>query len=163
MTIQPRRSQNVIDFEVQVSLLRKIAAHWVFFIVANAIALMIWTRLISDPLGTWQSSWSNFINQFAPMLVVSLVLLPVFLLDAARLSNRFTGPILRLRRTLAEIVAGRNPSPIVFRQSDFWKSLATDFNAAFALKENAGETPAASTIETEQPNLVARRSVHPFS
>lgn len=81
----------------------------------------------------------QFAKQFAPVLIVSLALLPVFLLDAARLSNRFSGPILRVRRTLAAIAVGEETQPLHFRQNDFWKSLAVDFNKAFALKNQANE------------------------
>lgn len=161
MTTQPRRSRSVIDFEVQVSLLKKIAVHWVFFIAANAVALLVWTRLIHNPLGTWGENLAQFNAQFIPMLVVSLVLLPVFLLDAARLSNRFTGPVLRLRKTLADIVAGRSAEPIVFRQNDFWKSLATDFNTAFALKGNQTEVSVVEE-EADPAPVVSRRTIHPF-
>lgn len=134
---KPRRAQKVVDFEVQTSLLRKIALHWLLFIVANAIAIFFWTRLVDAPLGTWQESTSLFAKQFAPILLVSLALLPVFLLDAAKLSNRFSGPILRVRRALAAIAAGEEVQPLHFRQNDFWKSLAIDFNQALGLKASS--------------------------
>lgn len=141
-----RRSRKFVDFEVQVSLLRRITIHWLVFIIANAMALFFWSRLIQDPLGTWSEQVAIFASQFAPVLFVSLALLPVFLLDAARLSNRFTGPILRIRRALIEISAGKKPEAIHFRQGDFWKSLAADYNLAMGVTNDP--TQSAGAAET---------------
>jgi len=55
-------------------------------------------------------------------------LLPVFVLDAIKLSHRFAGPIYRLRYTIRKIAHG-DPAPrLKFRDFDFWQGLAEDFN-----------------------------------
>ncbi len=127
----PRRKRWLIDFEVQYSLLRKIAGHWVLFLLANAIAMFFWIRLFDNPLGSWNESFSKFLTNYFPMIVVSIALLPVFLLDTMKLSNRFSGPILRVRQAIAMAATGKKIEPIQFRNGDFWQSLASDFNLAF--------------------------------
>ena len=135
-----RRKRNFVDFEVQTSLLRRMVLQWVSFLFVNALALYCWTYLLSgaeEPVG---GHMTQFVQLYLPVIVVSLALLPVFLLDAAKLSNRFVGPILRVRRALAEAAAGNSVKPLHFRENDFWRSLADDLNSV--LKLESKESPA---------------------
>ncbi len=129
----PRRKRHFVDFEVQTSLLRRMACQWVLFLVVNAVALFGWSFLLSgaeEPVGGYLK---QFLQLYMPVLVVSLALLPVFLLDAAKLSNRFVGPILRVRRLLAAAASGAEVKPLNFRENDFWRSLADDLNRVLKL------------------------------
>ena len=135
-----RRKRNFVDFEVQTSLLRRMVLQWVSFLFVNALALYCWTYLLSgaeEPVG---GHMTQFVQLYLPVIVVSLALLPVFLLDAAKFSNRFVGPILRVRRALAEAAAGNSVKPLHFRENDFWRSLADDLNSV--LKLESKESPA---------------------
>jgi len=132
-----RRKRNLVDFEVQTSLLRRMALQWVLFVVINALALYGWTFLLSGAEDQVGSHMAQFLQHYMPFLLVSLALLPVFLLDAAKLSNRFVGPILRVRRALAEAASGKELKPIVFRENDFWQSLADDLNCVLKLDDAA--------------------------
>lgn len=139
-----RRKRNLVDFEVQTSLLRRMVLQWVMFLIVNAVALYGWTFLIGgaeEPVG---GHMKQFVQLYLPVLLVSLALLPVFLLDAAKLSNRFVGPILRVRRALAEAAAGDSVKPLYFRENDFWRSLADDLNSVLKLKSETS-TPAPET------------------
>ena len=49
-----------------------------------------------------------------------------------RMSNRFVGPVLRLRKGLREVAEGRPAQPLNFRDDDFWREMASDFNCAAA-------------------------------
>ncbi len=128
-----RRSRKLIDYEVQSSLVVRLCIHWTLFIVATAIAMFFWVRLFEAPVDTLAESTNKFLSTFIPLLIVALALLPVFILDAVKLSNRFTGPIFRLRRTLANLAAGNPVRPLEFRSNDFWRSLANDFNRVVSL------------------------------
>ena len=131
-----RRSRKLIDYEVQSSLVMRLCMHWALFIVAIAIAMFFWVRLFESPVDTLAESTNRFLSTFIPLLIVALALLPMFILDAVKLSNRFTGPIFRLRRTLANLAAGNPVRPLEFRNNDFWRSLAHDFNRVVALRES---------------------------
>lgn len=128
-----RRSRKLVDYEVQSSLVIRLCIHWTFFIVATAIAMFLWVRLIESPVDTLAETTNKFFSIFIPMLIVAMALLPVFILDAVKLSNRFTGPIFRLRRTLASLAEGKSVRPLEFRSNDFWRSLANDFNRVVSL------------------------------
>lgn len=126
-----------IDFEVQTSLLRKVALHWSLLLAANALALYGWTYLMNAPVESWTQVTSEFLRNYAPVFMVSLALFPVFLMDTAKLSNRFVGPILRIRRALGAVVSGEKIEPVKFRENDFWLNLAEDFNSALAERSRA--------------------------
>ena len=127
-----RRLQKYVDREVQSSLLKRHCVHWILFIVANVVAMTMWTKLIDTPTEPWEATISMTWQRIFPFLLVSFALAPVFIWDAIKLSNRFAGPIVRVRRALAQIADGQLPQTIEFRHGDFWKSLASDFNRAFA-------------------------------
>lgn len=132
-----RRKRNFVDFEVQTSLLRRMALQWISFLAVNSLALYCWTYLISGAEESLSAHMTRFMQLYLPVLLVSAALLPVFLLDAAKLSNRFVGPILRVRRALAEAASGAKVKPLHFRENDFWRSLADDLNNVLKLEPEA--------------------------
>lgn len=129
----PRRKRHLIDYEVQSSLLRRMAIHWCLFLVANAIALYAWTFLLVGADGLLEDHFGYFAKLYLPVLIVSVMLFPVFLLDASKLSNRFVGPILRVRQALSAAAKGDEVKPLKFRENDFWRTLAADLNTVLKL------------------------------
>jgi hypothetical protein len=117
--------------------------HWVTFMAANALLFFFWIRLFENPLGSWSETFAMFMRQYLPVLIISLALLPVFLRDAIKISNRFAGPILRVRETLAQVSSGKVPSALSFRTGDFWQSLAVDLNQVLGLKPKTETEPPA--------------------
>ncbi len=150
---QLRRKRNFVDFEVQTSLLRRMALQWVAFLAVNSLALYCWTYLISGAEDSLGGHMSRFLQLYLPVLIVSAALLPVFLLDAAKLSNRFVGPILRVRRALAEAARGDKVRPLHFRENDFWRSLADDLNNVLKLEASSPVAATATLTATEKPSL----------
>ncbi len=72
--------------------------------------------------------------------VVMLALFPAFALDTIRFSNRFVGPIARLRRYMRELADGENITTLAFRDNDFWSEVADEFNQVVELvQEQAAE------------------------
>ena len=138
-----RRARKLVDYEVQSSLVVRLWLHWALYMVATAIAMFLWIRLFEAPVDSLADTAKRFWNTFVPLLIVALALLPVFVLDAVKLSNRFTGPIFRLRKTLASLAAGNTARPLEFRSNDFWRSLAEDFNRVVPV------TPAKNTDSTK--------------
>ncbi|WP_442508166.1 hypothetical protein SH528x_007126 [Novipirellula sp. SH528] len=124
-----RRSRTLVDKEVQGGLLRKIAIHWIVFFVCNAIALTIWIRLFEQPDANWGQTFADTMRRFMPFFVITMALIPAFVWDTLKLTNRFAGPILRLRSALADARSGRAVTPLHFRNDDFWQNIAADFNA----------------------------------
>ena len=81
-----------------------------------------------DPFAPVGETLSEVWNTYAPLLAVLVCLIPVFIFDAMRLSNRFTGPVYRLRQATRQLAEGETPDRVEFRGADYWKDLAKDFN-----------------------------------
>ena len=98
---------------------------------------------------------------YGAALVASLLLLPIVLIDIVRLSNRFAGPLVRLRRSMRALARGEKVQPIHFRGSDFWQEFADEFNAIAARLQDdrrrtvSGYGPSKSS---EQDQLAATAS-----
>lgn len=122
-----RRKTQFVDAEVQGALARRISIHWMLFTLLAA-TLIIGLRWLSDPFTPLSEHLSEAWSLYGPMLLVLVCLAPVFVYDAIKLSNRFTGPIMRLRNATRMLAAGSRPAKICLRKKDFWKDLADDFN-----------------------------------
>jgi nitrogen fixation/metabolism regulation signal transduction histidine kinase len=124
----PERKKNFIDSHVQGALSRRIIFHWlVFVLVTSAVAFFL--QVLSDPFRSIASHLQDLWWAQGPFLLVMVFLLPVFVMDAIKLSNRFAGPIFSLRRAIRSVAKGEAPRKLKFRQSDFWRDLAEDYNS----------------------------------
>jgi hypothetical protein len=135
-TIPTNRSRTFVDYEVQGSLLRRVAVHWIAFFACNTIALMIWIRLFEQPDASWGQTFGDTVQRFLPFFVVTVSLIPAFVWDTLKLSHRFAGPITRLKHTLVAMKEGRAVAPLKFREDDFWQDIAADFNTVMELRKS---------------------------
>lgn len=149
-----KRKQNFIDNHVQGALLRRIFSHWLMFFGVTAFAIVLLQTLLGDPaLGIMERLQASF-GEFTFMAIVMAALLPAFMLDTVRFSNRFVGPIARLRRHLRELSHG-DTSPCMFRGDDFWTDMADEFNKVAELVDEQRkeiERLEALTGETSKAN-----------
>jgi nitrogen fixation/metabolism regulation signal transduction histidine kinase len=139
----PPRKKQFIDTIVQGALTRRIIFHWlVFMLVTSAVAFVL--QVLADPFRGLSAHMKDLWWSQGPFLMVMLFLLPVFVMDAIKMSHRFAGPIFSLRRTIRGVVEGETPRKIKFRKHDFWQGLADDYNAMLsklgALQEDESET-----------------------
>ena len=137
-----RRNQNLIDREVQLALLRRMCCQWLLFVLANIVALIAWTVTTEQPMHSQYETMLLVAQRLAPFVLVSLALAPVFFWDTLKLTNRFAGPIVRVRRALLQIADGKQPEEMEFRNGDYWRSLANDLNKAFLYRKSRTEKPA---------------------
>lgn len=144
MSMPVRRRKQLVDPTVQLGIVRKIAFHWVVFFVCNAMALMIWIRLFEQPDADWGQTFSDTIRRFMPFFIITMALIPAFVWDTLKLTNRFAGPILRLRTALADASAGRAVQPLQFRTNDFWREIAENFNKVLAKGDQLSSDESAS-------------------
>lgn len=136
-----RRKSEYTDPEVQGALARRISIHWLLYTLL-IVTLIVGLKWMADP---FVSLWDHVIDAwstYGPMLLVLFCLAPVFVFDAMRLSNRFTGPVLRLRNATRQLANGESPRKIHLRDGDFWKDLASDFNRVIERYEPETETAA---------------------
>jgi hypothetical protein len=121
----------LVDREVQAALMMRTAWYWLFCLLSISLMLICWDAY-HGPSRRFIDLASELYFRYGPALAASLILLPIVMLDVMRLSNRFVGPVARLRGGLRELADGRPAQPLNFRDDDFWRELATDFNRAAA-------------------------------
>lgn len=134
-----KRRTTIFDPEFQGSVIRKITIHWIVFFGCNILALLIWVRLFEQPDASWGQTFLDTVRRFLPFFVVTLALIPAFIWDTLKLTNRFAGPILRLREALAKAGQGNTVSPLRFRDNDFWQEMASNFNLMIHRRETVNE------------------------
>jgi hypothetical protein len=128
---RPVRKRLFVDKKVQGALLVRSTMYWVMSLMTIALMILCW-RILTGPPRVFYAHLDSLWLDLGPALAVSLVLLPVVLVDVVKLSNRFVGPQVRLRRSLARLAAGEQVEPLSFRDGDFWQEIAVEFNAVRA-------------------------------
>src|SRR3954471_8505215 len=127
----PRRKKKFIDSNVQGALSRRIILHWLIFMLVTSVVAFV-LQVLSDPFRGLSSHFKDLWWSQGPFLLVMLFLLPVFVMDAIKMSHRFAGPILSLVPGIRGVADGEAPRKMKFRKHDFWQDLAHDYNAMLA-------------------------------
>lgn len=152
-----QRKKQFVDRPVQGSILVHIVAHWILFLITTAAFLAFVEMLVSGP----HDVGKDLVPRYGPFVLAVLALAPIFIYDMGKLTNRFAGPMLRIRRAMKDLAEGREVAPIKFRDRDFWQELAFDFNrvverleAAEARLEEQQLQPVGMTAETSEGDNV---------
>ena len=142
-----KRQSRYVDPKVQGALVRRFLFHWAAFMLTSFALLFVWQLLVSgDPIRGVGTVWNDIWTHNMPVFVTLVVLLPVLVLDTIKLSNRFAGPVVRLREALRDVADGREVEPLSFRQNDFWRDLPEIFNRAV---ERTGHNQTAQASQSE--------------
>lgn len=128
------RSRLFVDRRLQGDIVKRILLHWLAF-VAIGTAVAVALRWFTHPTVPFSRQLGEMFAAFGPFLVTLLALLPVFVLDTIKLTNRFAGPYVRFRRHIRDLVENRASGPIKFRDGDFWRETEDDLNALLSLVE----------------------------
>lgn len=121
------RKRYWIDGHIQGALATRVLLHWLAFMTMG-LTLTLAMQFFANPTAPIPVHLQEFWRHLGPFCVSMLVLMPVFLYDTVRLSHRFVGPVLRLRRAITDITGGQPAERISFRDNDFWRGMAADFN-----------------------------------
>lgn len=155
------RRRHFIDGHVQGALCKRIFMHWCLFFVIVMLAISGIQVLLGNPAQPLSQRVSQQMGQIFFFAVVLASLLPAFMLDTIRFSNRFVGPIARLRRSMRELAQNGETAKLQFRNADYWGDVANEFNAVrekfMELQQQAGITRTSSQGETERSGHVSSR------
>lgn len=154
-----RRSRKLIDRKVQGRLVVGIAAHWLLYFMLILCAIPMWHIItvsgFTKPFPTvLADSWA----EMTPVFLFLAAVLPIFIWETIKFSNRFVGPMYRLHRTIRDINGGAPFRPIHFRENDFWHDVADDFNTMMKrlTEQDAGESVSKKSEEqAREEELVA--------
>ena len=149
------RKQFFVDPKVQGALLWRVVLYWFTCLATMIIMLLCW-RIVTGPARILYNQFDEMWFYYGPAFIVSLVVLPLVLIDLVRMSNRFAGPMLRLRRSMRALARGEHVEPIRFREKDFWRDFAEEFNAVVARVQGETHTETqdgeSSTGESQKTN-----------
>ncbi len=120
---KPRRKRLFVDKHVQTAVLLRVFVYWFSCVLFVSIPLVI-GRAFVEPDRLLVEQLVPFCKQYWPIFITATLLLPFLLYDALRVTNRFAGPVFRLRRELERFGEGSDIEPIRFRKRDFWQDLA---------------------------------------
>lgn len=122
-----KRTRLFIDPQVQGRLLCRVVLYW-----CMAVVVMGTLAGVQVAIEGRQAPFAVVANRtllaFGPALIAAMIMLPLVLFDALRFSNKFAGPMHRLRREVKRLADGDSYAPIDFRKGDFWYDLAQEFN-----------------------------------
>jgi hypothetical protein len=159
-----QRRQLFVDTKVQGALIVRAIGYWCFCLLTITLMLLCW-RILTGPARMFYMHFDDMSFHYGPALVASLILLPMVIVDLLRTSNRFVGPMVRFRRMMKDLAAGKQVRQIALRDGDFWQDYAKDFNAlichverltaelAAARQNDASSQPPVD--EGTEPKLVA--------
>jgi len=150
----PRRTKHFIDPTVQGSLARRIIWHWLAFLLVSFVVSFI-LQVLTDPFRSLTAHLHDMWWTHGPFLLVVVFLLPAYVVDTIKVSNRFAGPIFSLRRAMREVAAGKTPRRLSFRKRDFWRDLADDYNAMLERLEVLDESNKPAVEEQREPVATA--------
>lgn len=143
-----KRRQQFVDRRVQGTLIFHSVMYWAFCLLSVTLMVLCW-RILTGPARMFYTHFDEMWFHLGPAFIASLFLLPIVVVDIIRLSNRFAGPMVRLRRALHDLAEGEAVQPINFRDNDFWKEIAEDFNRVAA---NARRTQLAAVKGATAPH-----------
>lgn len=126
------RKRLFVNSEIQFGLIRRTIIHWGLYMIAVLLAVMLWFTYRNHDASISTIINESFVN-FAPALFAGVVLLPIFLYDQLKFSQRMVGPIYRMRREMSKLIRGEGVQKIRFRNQDHWPELADEFNRLAAI------------------------------
>ena len=144
-----KRAKLFIDPKVQGALVLHVVLYWAVCLVTITLMLLCW-RVATGPTRTFYTHFNDMWFHFGPALIASLLLLPLVIVDVVKVSNRFAGPLFRLRRSLRTLSHGDHVEPIEFRDGDYWQEIADEFNAVLKRVRESEASTSANRDEEEE-------------
>lgn len=148
------RKQLLVDRGVQWAFLLRAIGYWLMCLL-TVLLLLTFTSMLAEPLSVFFPDADGPWLRIGPTVVCAVLFLPVVIYDFLRVSNRLVGPIIRLRRGMRALAAGEHVEPIQFRDGDFWRDFADEFNAVARRLHATGGCCSAEREEISSGELVA--------
>ncbi len=144
-----QRKHLFVDPKVQGALIVRAVLYWIVCLITMTLMLLCW-QMITGPARVLSTRFDEMWVYYRPAVLASFLLLPLVIIDIVRLSNRFVGPLLRLRRSMRQLARGEDVEPLEFRDADFWREIADEFNAVRARMKAVADSTHADNQELEE-------------
>jgi hypothetical protein len=147
------RKRLIVDVQIQGALAVRVVIYWLLCLFSLGILLLLW-RMLAVPFSPLDEQLRGLWSLYRPTAILSLILLPLIVVDVLRLSNRFAGPMIRMRRVMHELAQGKSVPVVKFRKGDFWQEFAQDFNIVAARLAKAQAASACEAAHHEDEDSV---------
>jgi methyl-accepting chemotaxis protein len=121
-----RRSKTLVN-PFQRTLIARMAFYAVIYHFTLWNFLVFWRLLATAGRGRPQQSGS-LSQEFTPLLLCMVALVPIFIWDALKYSHRVAGPLVQINRAIRDVADGRPVRHVRLREKDELKELQDDFN-----------------------------------
>lgn len=113
---------------MQWALANRVIIHFFVFVCAGIIFGLV-NQFLLDPFAGLAANFETFARNSAPLMVALVCLMPIFVRDTLKMSNRIAGPMHNLQTTVKRIADGEEDvPPLRFRKGDMWNDLPDQFN-----------------------------------
>ncbi len=121
------RQQIMIDQQVQGALIGRVVLYLCLSLVATILFSCCGVVWFPPANGAVQSS-HLVLRSVVPAAFGALLVAPLAISDIIRQSNRFVGPVHRLRNSMKRVHSGDSVTPESVREEDHWADVIEQFN-----------------------------------
>jgi hypothetical protein len=126
--IQVPREQLFVAPQLQGRILLRVLLYWLACVTLTWLSMLAW-RIFVDPSSHLLDHVTALSTYLIAALTTGLLLLPILIVDVVNMSNKFFGPLSRLRGAMRNLSRGERVMPLHFRRGDFWHEFAFEFGA----------------------------------
>lgn len=148
------RKKLLVDRQVQFAFLLRAMGYWLMCVL-TVLLLLTFTNMLAEPVRLFIPEADGLWLRLGPTVIGAVLFLPVVIYDFLRVSNRLVGPVFRLRKAMRALAAGEHVEPIRFRDGDFWREFADEFNAVARRMHASGGCCASAPDESREPELAS--------
>lgn len=123
----PHRKQLLVDHNIQYGIVLRFLLYAILSFLFVTLPISFF-RMWDDPSQLWVSHVAGVWVDYSPVLICIAAFVPFAIFDLLKFSNRFVGPIFRLRQEFKRLRNGEQVETINFRDNDFWLDLSDNFN-----------------------------------
>jgi hypothetical protein len=149
-----KRKKLLVDRQVQFAFMLRAVGYWLMCML-SVILLLTFSSMLAEPARLFMPEADGPWLRLGPTVICAILFLPVVVYDFLRVSNRLVGPVFRLRRAMRALAAGEHVQPICFRDGDFWREFADEFNAVARRVHASGGCCAKPRCESPDAELVS--------
>ncbi|MEL7265917.1 MAG: hypothetical protein AAFP69_14045 [Planctomycetota bacterium] len=127
VTTAKPRGQLLVENRLQISLIVRSINHSICCILYFS-GVMFCTSLYSQPSQPLSYHFNEYINDAVFWLPGLLVMIPLMAYDMLRHSNRFVGPIYRLKCEIRKLLGKVQTRHVKIREDDYYQELIDEYN-----------------------------------
>ena len=156
-TLQQRKKLYV-NKTVQRRFLWRIVFYWMIYHVFVLHGLFLtYGVLTNDQPRPFLQMYGDFLRTQVPLLVIALATLPMVLYDMLKLTNRVVGPLVRIERTLKQMMSGEHVEPLKLRDKDLVLEFLGVFNDFIGSRNQKSESRTDLLLDAELDEFVEQR------